>query len=491
MQLVQDIWSSEIFPQLDNISFLCLQAAFCHTKLEVDRCEKLLDEVVKHSPDFVQYFISQQLLTDTSEILLAAARSGNLQLIQVLQGFYPLINWPLIARKATKHGQLAIIKYIFDLEISMPIAYCLTEAAVEYDQLECLLFYLDTYSYDIDDLAQIATIHDSLHCLKHIVPRLHTSVPRHFLVSEAIYHNGSIECVKYLVEAFRLTSGELAELLGMVSEGITVQMLEYFVSIGVVLTVEHATNLALYNSNVNRGLFEFLHKLGLLSRITNPTVYRSAIQFPEVVQFLCSINQVLPTDACRIAVKRGAVESLYTLHSVGYTLNNCMISALKYCSAAIPYLVQHGEIIPENALRTAINNNIESLILLSRDYSQSIPNDVIQQFVETIDNESSNDNQRILRHLVGLGYKPSAQTLYTLIRTGSFECVIYGIVQKFPWDIQECFDYLDKLDVNDVYYLLVNKLLQNTLKYDTFSSAYKALLGSNNISQMLKELQSR
>lgn len=166
-----------------------------------------------------------------------------------------------------------------------------------------------------------------------------------------------------------------------------------------------------------------------------------------------------------------------------------MIAALKYCPTTIPYLVQHGQTIPENAWSVAIENNHHTLTLLTIDYPESIPQNAIELFVDTIENDFVIDEDyRALRSLVLLGYKPSNNTLYKLLQTRNFKCVVYAIFRNFPWNIQECFDYLDTLDIDDDYYLLVNKLLQNRLKYDNNRSVYEALLSSDAIGEMLKEL---
>lgn len=263
MELVQDIWRSEIFPRLDNISFLCLQVAFCHTKFKPYKCQRLLDEVVKYSPDFVQYFINQQLLTDSSEILLSAARCGNLPLIEDLQSSYPDISWVLVAHEAISHGQLTIVKFIFDDNKPMPKDYSLAETAVVYDQLECLLLYIRDSWYDCHSLIERACVRGSFNCLKYLTSL--TIKPNWLdLLSRLIDNSDSIECAKYLIETGELTAVDITSVLGMVSEGITVRILKYFVSIGIILTVDYVTSLLLYNKNINKGLYEFLHELGVI-----------------------------------------------------------------------------------------------------------------------------------------------------------------------------------------------------------------------------------
>lgn len=389
--LPRDIWHHEIFPLLDNISFLCLQIAFCRRKLPTLLSGELEEEVAKYDVGFVKYFKKRKLLVCDSiasnaaihgnvmlleHILLKrypiyykttvenAATGGHLEFLQVLcregriQDYIDMHNTAIYS--AVQAGQIPCLKFLLEKKNSVCWEEVIQRCVIE-DRVEAIIFVLEYFKIDLN--------------MAHVV-----NVVRSYTMCETAARCGALQCLKY----YHKRLGELPTSLHIIA--IThnkLHILQYLIDKGHVLNEE-------------------------------PYWRDEALRSPTIRKYLIQLGYRFCDDICDCAVGIRNVDALQDLFEVGYkfTDRTTLIAMSRYDLACLKFVCGHGGHIHKDcSYKAALVNKVEALQYLHE--QGAIITDIVVF------------HSAAMKHL---------------------ECLKYALEHKFPVNIQELRRISDKLD---------------------------------------------
>ena len=445
-QLVDDVWKYMIFPLLDDASFYCLQVAFCHKYDMQHLTENMKKSISQYSLKFVKYFLDRKFVFDTSLIMEYAAQAGNLRLLQDFQ-LITFVDWPWLLGIAVIYGQLSILQYVVEHYndcLTEGLRYELTGRALESNHLACAQYIIERYP---DVLQEEDSYFSCLLC--------------------NVFRSGNLDCVKYIIHKAQFTVADIENLFNFLLVPITIDVLRYIIEFGLSLTPLIAANIIGSTKDIN--VIKVLYEKELLP--SRHTAYYNILSCIDIVQFLCDKGILLPHDSCYSAVSDDNVGALRILHRAGYSIETCFIKALEVSAACVDYLVKHaGQQISANTYLTTLDPNkcatdfekdYAVFCYLHKYYPELIPSDIIDIIVPFSD--ICCNNFVLITGLLKLGYKWSEKSMLRLLWYDQKYFIAYAAVNNCPWNVEQCFDYLDMHDDSDpvIYRILQYALLYN------------------------------
>ena len=244
--LPRDIWHYEIFPLLDDISFLCLQVAFCHCKLPTSLTPELQQEIAKYVVQFVKYFKKRRLLGH-GNIASHAAVHGNVRLLEyVLRKPYP-IYYGTVLQNAVAHGHLEFLQALYrEHEHMCPEAAHkdAIRSAVQSGQISCLKFLLEKKKDGIrwEDVVNRVIIEDRLEVFKFILEYFKVDhagpagLRKLYNLCELTARYGALRCLKYYHENLRGVIPDDLHITAIKYDKL--KILQYLVDNGHILSME-------------------------------------------------------------------------------------------------------------------------------------------------------------------------------------------------------------------------------------------------------------
>ena len=353
--LPRDVWHHEIFPLLDDISFLCLQVAFCHRKLPTSLNVELEKAVTKYDISFVKYFMKRKLLTPSS-IASTASIHGNARLLEyVLWKQYPIYYGTAIVN-AVAGGHLEFLRVLYRngkiLDQKPDIHKDAIYAAAQASQIPCLKFLLEKKKDCVrwEDVVNRAIIEDRLEVFKFSIEYfevdqgLPVNISKLRDLCRIMSRYGALLYLKYYYENLK---GYLPDCLHITAiKYDQLNILQYLIDNGHVLNKEERWRCDALRSPVIR---KYLIRIG----------YRFV---DDICDWAVRVSNV--GDICDWAVRASNADALQDLFEAGYKFSDATTLLALQCHSleCLKFACEHGARIHQDcATNAALFNKVEPL----------------------------------------------------------------------------------------------------------------------------------
>lgn len=392
----RDIWKYEIFPLLDDISFLCLQVAFCHCKIPTLLKSRLEEEIAKYDINFVKYFMKQGLITHDN-IASNAAIHGNVILLEyVLLKCYP-IYYSTTSTRAAKNGHLKFLQVLYrdDVVIGATIYhYDAIYSAAQAGQLPCLKFLLEKNNHICwEDVINRCIVKDQLEASMFILDyfKVNMNLSCYVILCKTAACYGSLRCLKY----YHKLIGELPADLHITAINYdNLNILQYLIDNGHVLNEEIEWQLkALRSPTIRKYLIKLgyrfhhdvcdsairVHNIDILQdlfeagyKFTSKTALLALTCYNfECLKFVCENGAYIDKDCTLNAVLTNNIKALRVLHECGATITDDIVfhSAMNGFVGCLQYALKHKFPVNIGALQNISDNIVDDIRTLLASYN--------------------------------------------------------------------------------------------------------------------------